>query len=278
FNTATNYGESNLLNDGTSELVYTSAFGAAGPFWTDPKINRHKPTNGYILTKTHCGSRCDVCGVDGYVENEHLFLQHCLETSYISKSSTGDLVKSVGTYDKELVARAVHLIRDPFDNIVSRFHLRHNRFTKLNDTESLERYPKTSDGFRAFCNDLSELHAQEEETSKFYHDVIDSIRNVPCHADFFRYIQWHNLAFVTTWDLQIPTLVVHYENFTTNFDETKCMLIEFLGQEAIYEPPTFVAGKTYRDYFSDEEIDGIAQMFEMLAMEKTWHYTRHYFE
>jgi hypothetical protein len=36
---------------------------------------------------------------------------------------------------------------------------------------------------------------------------------------------------------------------------------------------TFVAGKTYRDYFSDKEINAIAQMFEMLAMEKIWHYT-----
>jgi hypothetical protein len=148
----------------------------------------------------------------------------------------------------------------------------------LNDTESLESYPKSKHGFRAYCSNLSELNAQEEERSKFFRDVIDSIRNVPCYADFFRYIQWHNLAFVTTWDLHIPTLVVHYENYTTNFDETKGLLVQFLGWEAMYEPPTFVAGKTYRDYFSDEEINAIAHMFEKLAMEKTWHYTRHYFD
>lgn len=207
-----------------------------------------------------------------------MFLQHCLATNYMARNEEGTIVKSVGTYDKELVARAIHLIRDPFDNIVSRFHLRHNRFTKMNDTESLEKYPRSRDGFRAFCNDLSELHSREEEISKFYRDVIDVIRDVPCYADFFRYIQWHNLAFVTLWDLQIPTLVIHYENYTNNFEYTKDMLIEFLEQTPMHEAPTFVTGKTYRDYFTEDEVRSIAGMFEHLAMDKTWRETMHYFE
>ena len=218
-----------------------------------------------------------MCGPEHYVENHQLFLQHCLATSYMSRTEEGDLIVNSGHYDKAMVARAVHLIRDPFDNIVSRFHLRHNRFTKLNDTVSLEKYPKTREGFRTFCNDQSELHAQEEEASKFYHDVIDGIRDIPCHADFFRYIQWHNLAFVTVWDLRIPTLIVHYENYTENFDETKDVLIEFLDQRVVNEPPAFVTGKTYRDYFTSGEVKAIAGMFEKLAMDKTWQYTMHYF-
>ncbi|KAL3792869.1 hypothetical protein HJC23_004794 [Cyclotella cryptica] len=276
-NTASNYGDSNLGEHGTGELVFQKSNG--GPFWTDPKIHKLKPTNGYILTKTHCGSRCDKCGPENYVENHHLFLKECLETTYISNyTENGDSIKSVGSYDKKLVARAVHLIRDPFDNIVSRFHLRHNRFVKLKDEDSLERYPKSREGFRAFCSDLSKLHTDEEEASKFYEDVIEVIRNVPCHADFFRYIQWHNLAFISTWDLQIPTLIIHYENYTNNFNKTKKRLLEFLEQEEVNEPPRFETGKTYRDYFSKEEINAISKMFAMLALDKTWHYTRHYFD
>ena len=275
-NTASNYGDSNLGKNGTSELVFETSLG--GPFWTDPQVHEHKPTKGYILTKTHCGSRCDMCGPENYVENHHLFLKKCLETAYISNHTNGGNIKSVGSYDKKLVARAVHLIRDPFDNIVSRFHLRHNRYMKRNDTDSLEKYPTSREGFRAFCSHLSELYADEEEASRFYQDVIDVIRNVPCHADFFRYIQWHNLAFITTWDLQIPTLIIHYENYTVNFNQTKNLLIEFLEQAENNESPHFETGKTYRDYFSKDEISAISKMFTTIALDKTWQYTRHYFD
>ncbi|KAL7474827.1 hypothetical protein ACHAW6_000777 [Cyclotella cf. meneghiniana] len=137
-NTASTYGDSNLGEHGMSELVFENSIG--GPFWTDPQIHKFKPTRGYILTKTHCGSRCDLCGLESYVENHHLFLKQCLKTSYISNSTkNGDIIKSVGSYSKKLIGRAIHLICDPFDNIVSWFHLRHNRYVKLNDTNSLER-------------------------------------------------------------------------------------------------------------------------------------------
>ena len=49
----------------------------------------------------------------------------------------------------------------------------------------------------------------------------------------------------TTWDLNIPTLILHYENYTNNFDETKDLLLGFLDQDGIHEPPLFVTGKTY---------------------------------
>lgn len=256
--------------------MYESSPG--GPFWTDPKMNDTKPENGYILTKTHCGGYCDACGPEGSVLNQHLFLRQCLATSYVSREDdNGELIHSKGSYDTKLVGRAVHLIRDPFDNMVSRFHLRHNRFTKLNDTESLAKYPKSKEGFRAFCRDLSDRYATEEERSKFYVDVIDTIRNVPCHGDFFRYIQWHNLAFVTVWDLAIPSLVIHYENYTDNFNETVDVLIDFLGRDVEGVPPVFFSGKTYRHYFTDGEIGAIADVFERLALDKTWYHTRHYF-
>ena len=275
-NSATNYGQYNLAVDGASELVFETSTG--GPFWTDPQSKLQKPERGYILTKTHCGGRCDICAPKTYVEGQYSFLKHCLETSYISKNKDGEAVVSVGSYDKDLVARIIHLIRDPFDNIVSRFHLRHNRFIKLNDTESLEKYPKSREGFRAYCNDLSEMYVNEEKTYKSYQDIFDSITTVPCHADFFRYIQWHNLAFNTACDLQIPSLVIHYENYTTNFDQTMDAIVDFLQLNAIHEAPSFIPGKTYRDYFTGEEFEAVTVMFEKLALGKTWDNTKHYFE
>lgn len=109
----------------------------------------------------------------------------------------------------------------------------------------------------------------------FFEDVLDL--DIPCQADFYRYIQWHNLAFTTTWDLGIPTLVVHYESYTNNFNETKNDLLEFLEQDEVNDAPTFITGKTYRDYYTPNEIDAVSRMFDRLALRETSMHTKHYF-
>merc|ERR1712194_227748 len=117
----------------------------------------------------------------------------------------------------------------------------------------------------------------DEQESRFYEDVFDEARNVPCHADFFRYIQWHNLAFTTTWNLRIPTMILHYENYTYDLGQTQQALLDFLEQEGVHEPPLFINGKTYREYFTEAEIQAVSAMFSTLAMAKTLEHTKHYF-
>lgn len=278
-NTASNYyGVENLGTSGISTPVFEDS--PKGPFWTDPSNPTYsKPKRGYVLTKTHCGGRCDRCGPSDYIENHELFLKQCLEAEYVDSDGNGGTKKTKGIYDKDLIERAVHLIRDPFDNIVSRFHLAHNHFGKRNETDKVEKYPKSSYGFRKFCSDLGETYQHEEKKSRLYSDVYQVVKDIPCHADFFKFVQWHNLAFTTTWDLGVPTLVLHYENYTSNFNQTKEMLLDFLKQDDNhYDPPEFITGKTYREYFTKKEVDAVSQMFSKLALDKTWNYTKHYFD
>ena len=280
--TATNYGTENVGADGTSVRVFERSL--EGPFWSDPERNKYSfPQLGskgypYVLTKTHCGGRCDQCPPERYIENHQSFSRQCFQGFRITKNSNGELQEVLGRYSKDLVARAVHLIRDPFDNVVSRFHLAYKHFVKRNYTDKIEMYPRSKEGFRAFCKDLDNRFIKEEKATKFYRDVIDVVKKVPCHADFFRFIQWHNLAFVTVWDLRIPTLILHYENYTDNFNQTKAMLLDFLNQDDINDPPLFVTGKTYRDYFTDEEVQAVVTMFSKLALDKTLDHTKHYFD
>mmetsp|Transcript_15856 Transcript_15856/g.33163 ORF Transcript_15856/g.33163 Transcript_15856/m.33163 type:complete len:407 (-) Transcript_15856:288-1508(-) len=275
-NTASNYGLETPGEDGKSAPVFD--FSPEGPFWSQPTDARiTRPTKGYLLTKTHCGGRCDKCSTDKYIETHQTFLQRCLEGEYTTGDGSGGLQVLRGHYDKSMVRKAVHLIRDPFDNIVSRFHLAHNRLKKRGHNKSVEKYSKSREGFRAFCSDLAETYRSDEEESRFYADVLDDAKEVPCHADFFRYVQWHNLAFATTWDLGIPAMILHYENYTTNFMETKHLLLEFLDQEDNNPPPEFIMGKTYRDYFTEDEVHAVNRMFSKLALETTWNHTKHYF-
>lgn len=275
-NTASNYGEENCGEDGTSVPVYKDL--PEGPFWSNIQSKSlSKPTRGLVLTKTHCGGRCNRCGPNSYVESSHAFSHRCFEGDRITKDANKQLVKVHGSYNKDILAKAVRLIRDPFDNVVSRFHLSHKEMVKKNETDWLEKYPRTRERFRSFCKDQSMRYRQDEQKSKFYSYVFDDAKDVPCHADFFRFVQWHNLAFITTDELGIPTMIIHYENYSTNFNQTKDMLLDFLDQEDKYEPPPFVLGKTY-DYFEEEEKIAVARMFNKLAHEKTWERTKHYFD
>jgi hypothetical protein len=56
------------------------------------------------------------------------------------------------------------------------------------------------------------------------------------------------------------------------------MLLDFLEQDEIHEPPLFETGKSYREYYTDEEVQRVSQMFTKLALSETWTHTKHYFD
>lgn len=132
--------------------------------------------------------------------------------------------------------------------------------------------------FRAHCEELSKRNYDDAKDSKIYRGIFDDVKNIPCYADFFRYVQWHNLAFLTTSSLGIPTVIIHYENYTDSFNATKNLLLDFLEQEEVRKPKPFVTGKTYRGYFTEEEVKAVSAMFSKLAHDTTWDHLQHYFE
>jgi hypothetical protein len=272
-NTGSNYGkESGTDPSGLSPSVPIFNDNPI-PTWTESWNNHlHQPSKGYILTKTHCGgfSICTAC--DSFIYNSHTFLKKCLEGDYVTGSAASGVEVSKGYASKDKIARAVHIIRDPFDNVVARFHLERRTLSKKNKAH----YPNSVEGFRQFCDDLGKIETAHKQSHVFFEDVLDL--DIPCKADFYRYIQWHNMAFTTTWNLAIPTLVVHYESYTTNLNETKDALLEFLEQDEVADAPPFVTGKTYRDYYTADEIDAVSKMTERLALRETWQYMEHYFE
>lgn len=270
-NTGSNYGNERIFAGELSESVGIFPDSHI-PTWTESwDHNLQKPSKGYILTKTHCGGYCADCS-DYFQMNSHTFLKRCLQGNYVTHNPTsGELDVKTGLASKDKIARAVHIIRDPFDNVVARFHLQRQILSHQHKTH----YPNTLEGFRNYCDDLGKKGRAQEQASLFYEDVLDL--DMPCRADFYRYIQWHNLAFTTTWDMSIPTLIIHYENYSNNFNSTKQDLLEFLEQDEVNDPPVFVTGKTYRHYYTKEEIDAVSTMFSKLALRQTWESTKHYF-
>jgi len=120
------------------------------------------------------------------------------------------------------------IVRDPFDNVVSRF--RHERKNAMAEDERLV-YQESSSGFRAFCRDkIDHPYWRTDFDSPVDKELWRIIESVPCHTDFLRYINWHNHAFEVTADLELPSLVVHYERYGTHWRETIDSLLGFHGK------------------------------------------------
>ena len=87
------------------------------------------------------------------------------------------------------------------------------------------------------------------------------------------------MAFATKADLVgIPSMIIYYENYAHNFNKTKDDLLQFLQQEEVNDPPNFVTGKIYRDYYTKEEMDAVSIMFSKLGHQELRNKTKHYFQ
>jgi Sulfotransferase domain len=217
-----------------------------------------------------------MCPPEKYAESTYSFRRNCFKTKWINfNESTGTGERVFSTYEADRLTKAIHLIRDPFDNIVSRYHLERQLPGRL-----AAQYSKSRDGFREYCKAIDNLHKVNEKRILFLDDdLLEIMKIVPCHADFFRYIEWHNLAFVTTRDLELNTYVLHYDWYTTRFNETAKELLEFL-ELPIHkdgELTPFIEGKVY-PYYTNEEKRAVAKAFEIMSSPETWSHVRHYFD
>jgi len=271
---ATNYGGRNLDKNGNSVPVLENDLD--GPFWVDPQDEKSTYPTRYVITKTHCGGYCKGCPPDMYVNTPYSFLRQCLSGNRRQVASTGKSEEVRVTYSPEKIHRAIHLIRNPFDNIVSRFHLEQHEQLKHDGTEM----SLTKEGFREYCRKLNKKVDSAEHSSKLWDtSIYHLLKDVPCHTDFFRYIQWHNLAFTVLNDfMQIPAYTLHYENFESRFNETAKEVMDFLELAQVQEFPEFVLGKQYEDYFEEDEKVRVKEALRSMASIETWQNIQHYFE
>jgi len=244
------------------------------PFASGTKIAKSghyqlPPSSSYIFTKTHCGSRCADCPPKRYLETWQSFLKECLSGSRSipvsdNTQQSSSIVtpqpsiqtkhkKAFTTYHPSLVKKAVHLLRNPFDNLVSRFHHELKEHAKRSDTAQwMKRYPNSIKGFKTWCADQDARYHREERSvdwTTWSHDDNNNLLNyfegVACHAEFFRYAQWHSLASEVVKKLNIPVLYIYYEDYLTNLDGKNCWNFSICLDREIC--PTLIRKKIIRD-------------------------------
>lgn len=112
---------------------------------------------------------------------------------------------------------------------------------------------------------------------RFFDEKLQSFKEqIPCFPDFYRYTAWHNLAIQTVYELRIPTLILYYEQYESGYDDTVESIVNFLDLDGASEPPKFISGKTYRTYFTTDEIGAAMSAIEELATIDTWELLKHY--
>lgn len=295
--TATNYGKE-LVDYQTKHSFLVREDWIHGPFRSIS--SKPLPTH-YILTKTHCGGRCVECGPDRYLENYRSFQQACARgdrTPSIQWNQTEPLLQ----YDPSLVSKAVHLIRNPFDNVVGRFHL-----ARLQAPTPLK-YPNNSTGFQRWCRDMDKQHRSMEQHIRWIDDRVRArFRNVPCHAEFFKYVQWHNLATITvTETMKLENMVLYYEDYheqhlpllanreklstgTSRIPKRQVphfipqqvrVLMEFLQvQQPDWNALPLFEQRTYVEtYFTLDQRRSVHRLVEELSTVTTWQLLEHYFK
>lgn len=201
----------------------------------------------------------------------HHFRHRCLRSDkMLVENGTKTITKSF--YPPTRVAKAVHLIRNPLDNVVSRF-----RYERMNGRSALG-FNSTRDDFREYCIGLNRAFLADVKRGRYIEPQVRKIlEKVPCHAEIFKWVEWHNMAFIVTRELDLDTLVLHYEDYSTRFDEVTSELLSFIRLKAINEPPAFQAFKIYTDYFTEDERQAAGTAIRFMALKETWEHVSRYF-
>jgi hypothetical protein len=234
-----------------------------GPYWVQPLRSRPKTV---VLTKTHCGGYRYNRPLSESIETAHLFPMLC--ASAFPTDFKRDASHSGYGYDK--VNRAIHLIRDPLDNLVARYHYFGVRLDEA-------RYTRDAKGFARFCAEKDSMQSTGLDLL-LDPQILNLTLDIPCHVDLFRYVLWHNSALnATEQSFQVPTLVVHYEDYASDFEGTLESTLKFLELHNVGQYANFQKGKSYRDYFTEEQVARVRSAIMMLSLPITWRYLERYF-
>jgi Sulfotransferase domain len=190
----------------------------------------------------------------------------------------GTAQKMTAVYDPSIVQRAVHLVRNPFDNIVARFHMKINNWrAKEYHKESINSnlYNSTKEGFQAYCHFRDKPFAKLKwnatnifgEDTTIQKQLLGYLYHVPCYEQFLNYIRWHNFALEMLEKKKVPVLTLFYEDYASNFEGTVTQLLDFLSLEPANgaSPPEFVAGKQYLDFYEPDQVEAARNLMRRLA-------------
>lgn len=207
----------------------------------------------FLLTKTHCKG---FLAQHKVIQTKKNFWKACRKA--LGKRKKSDLQ----------ITRAVHLFRDPFDNVIARMHY-------------AKRFNHTREGFLGFCDQIDStprpyvLKTIKESNADT--TLKTKMTQLPCLNEWYRWTHWHNRAIEVTQAQKLSVLYLHYEDYSTKYNQTVQDLLQFLQLPVVHEPLPFQTGKTYQTLFMNEEIELATRIIKNEASPALWKHIQHYF-
>jgi len=311
---ATNYGDEprNCCRTVLGEDIThydDSAIITAAPFLLKPDFITPAMGSGPpILTKTHCE-----VGARTYPDFERgcrtVWMPTPISRISFDNSSARTTLQPQGirlVYDENgaiRIGKIVHLVRSPFDNLVARKHLAVRRKIKqgvFSAEEEAEFGADTPSGFQAWCRHENNRTVRSNAAHQYpQHKTVTTSElwqgssaviseqllallddhKIPCALDLLYYVTWHNFATQLSFATKTGRRhhVLHYEDYTNDYDTTVGQLLDFLDLRIIQSPAPFVPSKTYRDYYDEQQARSIESFVRELASPACWELLRRYF-
>lgn len=269
--TATNYGHILLKNDGKFERSQNSVhIYPNGPVWYNNELDT--PTEN-VATRTHGTGYCLFCPPKQYYYGNFWW-----------KSSSGvRMVNGTRTalqYTPSDIKKMIHLIRDPYDNVVARFAsylglMRANR----PDLKIDEKFPYNPDGFKNWCA-FQDRGFNAVEMKWLPIAIREVAKDVPCRQEFVKYARFHSNAFLMARFRQIGYQVVKYDDFAKNQTKALMKMNDFLGHETIETNFEQVIPNdgiwNFREYYTNEDRVNIEKLLRNLSQPPVWAHIRDY--
>ena len=230
--TATNFGHSVMDLKGVVHVAKHDSYrvyDGAGPALLSANILENPQKR--ILTWASADGACRNCHPRKYMYNYARFRELCWEGSILENGQ-----QVAVKYNPEYVKSAVHLFRDPFDNIVLRFWAEREEMQILGHNTWLKRYPSSSDGFQTWCTDR-DAEWYDVEKAWYGEETMKLAEGVICRQEFYKYIMFHNNVVRTRQSYNLPTFLLKYEDLYLEYEDAIGKLVEFLELPTVRQPP-----------------------------------------
>lgn len=257
------FGSNYANNGGDKAPIWADHHAITGPWSRQPWLPL---PNTYILVKTHCGGYCDNCPPEGFLLSNESFVTHCATTS----TSAAGKPRVNAVYNYTIVEKAVHLIRNPFDNLLSRIHLARNSGKGLPNDDA--------EAYKEWCSRIDRMYPEAYHNSSLFDPSIQELfAELPCFSEWFRYVTFHNHVVQMLSTMKIPSRNLYYEQyFGAEYNQTVSNLLDFLELKPVARPLVFKE-HSYAHLFSEPEARAALALVQAIASHACWDLLKHYF-
>jgi hypothetical protein len=274
FSMATNYGQ-----DVTPTKHYSISINPrlhCGPYWaglgdTALTSTKRKLPNNSVLVHTYCQTKTTT-----FVPTLEEYMQDCVTT--FGRTAPDPTILTRHEYPLSRVTKAIHLIRNPISQIITKFQKEFK--SHVQDTSWRSDYPLTKSGFKKWCQ------AADVRTETLFHEyysagTVQTMQETPCGRYIAEFISWHNHAFDTIASLDIPELVIYHDDlYDDSLETTLHTMLDFieLKQQTMPSQRLGDSDIDVNEFLSRSDFKQIRRLVQKLATDETWSHLERYFK